>query len=88
MFNPKANLMKGVINIKQEHLDEIKRWIISQPHLPPITEFQINRFIYSCYNDLELTKNTINNFFTIRTSCPHIFSFSGIDKIKSVSSVG
>ncbi|XP_053611375.1 alpha-tocopherol transfer protein-like [Plodia interpunctella] len=52
----------------------IKDWIQKQPHLPnDVEELLIRRFLASCGYSLELTKRTIDFFFTLRSTAPEIF---------------
>ncbi|XP_065201065.1 alpha-tocopherol transfer protein-like [Planococcus citri] len=73
MFNVNAEFEKNP-ELKKDDIDHIQEWVKKQPHLPEISEQQVIMFLHSCYYRLEATKTTIENFFTIRTYAPEIFS--------------
>lgn len=52
----------------------LKEWCEKQPHLPKIQDVQLAIFLHSNYHQLEPTKNTIENYYTIRTHLPELFS--------------
>lgn len=60
----------------------IRSWLQHQPHLPALTDEHILMFLHSCYFSLEQTKNTIDNYFTVRTQCKEMFTGWDFDKLK------
>ncbi|CAG9857503.1 unnamed protein product [Phyllotreta striolata] len=59
--------------LKKEDVDTLKDWLKKTPHLPPVTELQIVLFLHSCYYNIELSKRTIDVYFTTRTLSQDIF---------------
>ncbi|XP_011163312.2 alpha-tocopherol transfer protein-like [Solenopsis invicta] len=60
--------------LKMSDLQMLKDWMDKQPHLPQIEMLYFVMFLHSNYYRIEPTKKTIDNFFTIRTHLPEIFS--------------
>ncbi|CAH1953525.1 unnamed protein product [Acanthoscelides obtectus] len=46
----------------------------TQPHLPEISDEYIILFLHACYYSQDKTKSAIENYFSIRSSNPAIFS--------------
>ncbi|XP_031329977.1 uncharacterized protein LOC116160963 isoform X2 [Photinus pyralis] len=46
----------------------------TQPHLPHISDEYIYLFLHSCFYDQEKTRQTIENYFTIRANTPSLFA--------------
>ncbi|XP_047353556.1 alpha-tocopherol transfer protein-like [Vespa velutina] len=61
-------------NLKESDLQIIRAWLDKQPHLPKIEDIYLILFLNSNYYQLERTKTTIDNFYTIRTHVPEFFS--------------
>ncbi|KAL0266539.1 UNVERIFIED_CONTAM: hypothetical protein PYX00_009049 [Menopon gallinae] len=59
---------------KDEDIKLLRVWLEQQPHLPPLTDGHLYLFLHSNYYDLENTKDTIEAYFTIRTTSPELFS--------------
>ncbi|KAF5284627.1 hypothetical protein FQA39_LY16985 [Lamprigera yunnana] len=59
--------------LKKVDIVALQDWIKKQPHLPPLKEYELIYFLHSCYFSLEKTKETIDNFWTIKTQCPELF---------------
>lgn len=63
--------------LKMSDLQMLKDWMEKQPHLPRWKNeemFYLIMFLHSNYYRMEPTKKTIDNFFTIRTHLPEVFS--------------
>lgn len=60
--------------IKKEDIACIQEWVKTQPHLPEISEFMVILFLHSNYYDLEETRKTIENYYTMRTNYTEFFS--------------
>ncbi|XP_011705930.1 PREDICTED: uncharacterized protein LOC105461144, partial [Wasmannia auropunctata] len=60
--------------LKMSDLQMLKDWMEKQPHLPRIEMLYLVLFLHSNYYRIEATKKTIDNFFTIRTLLPEVFS--------------
>jgi len=60
--------------LKMSDLQMLKDWMDKQPHLPRIEMSYFVLFLHSNYYRIEPTKKTIDNFFTIRTFLPEVFS--------------
>ncbi|XP_059622651.1 alpha-tocopherol transfer protein-like [Phlebotomus argentipes] len=60
-------------DLKREDVRNILEWLCRQPHLPNITESEAIFFLYACYNSIEQTKKTIDNYYTIRTHTVDLF---------------
>lgn len=60
--------------LKKSDIDELRKWVESQPHLPPnIREEQLILFHHSCYYRIEDTKNCINVYYSVRIGSPEYF---------------
>ncbi|XP_011859176.1 PREDICTED: alpha-tocopherol transfer protein-like [Vollenhovia emeryi] len=60
--------------LKVSDLQMLKDWVDKQPHLPQVEMVYNVMFLHSNYYHIEPTKKTIENFLTIRTLSPEIFS--------------
>lgn len=60
--------------LKKQDLDNLKAWLECQPHLPKMPDQQVILFLHSCYYNNEITKQVIDNFFSMRAHCPEFFS--------------
>ncbi|KYM98124.1 PREDICTED: alpha-tocopherol transfer protein-like [Cyphomyrmex costatus] len=59
--------------LKESDIQILREWCKKQPHLPKITDSEFALFLHSNYYQLEPTKSTIDNFFTVRTHVPEFF---------------
>lgn len=60
--------------LKKSDLQMLEDWIDKQPHLPKMDILYITLFLHSNYYHIEPTKATIENFITVRTRVPEVFS--------------
>ncbi|GFG35174.1 hypothetical protein Cfor_12750 [Coptotermes formosanus] len=60
--------------VKKEDLEELKCWLSTQQHLPPISEDQLIVFLHSCYYNVAQTMDCIEKYYTLRTKAPEIFT--------------
>ncbi|EEB19783.1 conserved hypothetical protein [Pediculus humanus corporis] len=74
LSHPFINGCKNLPDDKDEELKEIRYWVSTQPHLPPLKDEHLYLFLHSNYYDLNATKNTIEAYFTIRSTSPELFS--------------
>lgn len=73
MFS-KEEAFKNNPNLKKSDLQIIRDWLGKQPHLPEVEDIYLMLFLHSNYYQLEPTKTTIENFYTVRTHVPEFFS--------------
>lgn len=59
---------------EKQQIEEIKTWLITQPHLPVMTDTSVLRFLHSNYYDVDKAKVTIENYYTMRTRFRDLFS--------------
>ncbi|XP_046980030.1 retinol-binding protein pinta-like [Schistocerca americana] len=75
---PPSPFLRGLPEPLPEHqlpaVQELRRWLSTQPHLPPLTDEHLHLFLHSCYGNLEPTKKTIEMYFTVRTQWTDLFS--------------
>ncbi|KAK2580090.1 hypothetical protein KPH14_012371 [Odynerus spinipes] len=60
--------------LKESDIQIIREWCQKQLHFPKIPDAYLILFLQSNYYQLEPTKNAIENFLTVRTHVPEIFS--------------
>ncbi|XP_011867759.1 PREDICTED: uncharacterized protein LOC105561954 [Vollenhovia emeryi] len=60
--------------LRMSDLQMLKDWMEKQPHLPRVEMLYLVMFLHSNYYRIEPTKKTIDNFYTIRTLFPEVFS--------------
>uniref|UniRef100_A0A1B6EXZ6 CRAL-TRIO domain-containing protein n=1 Tax=Cuerna arida TaxID=1464854 RepID=A0A1B6EXZ6_9HEMI len=60
--------------LKAEDIEDVKAWLKSQPHLPPVPDLVIVLFLQACQWDLDLTKKTIDIYYTCRTEYTEFFA--------------
>ncbi|KAK7604576.1 hypothetical protein V9T40_005762 [Parthenolecanium corni] len=64
-------------------VDSIRTWLTFQPHLPKLNDEMIMLFLHSCYYSPERSKDTIENYYTMRAKCPEFFAnwdFNGLSE--------
>ncbi|XP_039304656.1 alpha-tocopherol transfer protein-like [Solenopsis invicta] len=66
--------MEKSSELKLSDIQSLKEWCEKQPHLPKIEDSFLALFLHSNYYQMEQTKNTIENYYTIRTHVPEFFS--------------
>lgn len=76
--------MKKNPELKMSDVQILREWCGKQPHLPKIQDVQLVIFLHSNYYQIEPTKNTIENYFTIRTHVPEFFSNRDLLKVKEL----
>lgn len=82
--------MESSLNDVHKHdIDTIQQWLITQPHLPEISESDVKMFLHCNYSDVEAAKKTIENYYTFRTSCKDFFANRDVDdpEIKTAMSL-
>lgn len=60
--------------LKDSDIQILKDWCSKQPHLPKILDSEYALFLHSNYYRIEPTKNTIEEYYTVRTHLPEFFS--------------
>ncbi|KAG8301471.1 hypothetical protein J6590_053544 [Homalodisca vitripennis] len=60
--------------LRGEDIDEVQSWMKKQAHLPSITNLDVVMFLQACQWDLTQTKETIESYYTYRTSLVDFFS--------------
>ncbi|XP_066592371.1 alpha-tocopherol transfer protein-like [Prorops nasuta] len=76
--------------LKESDLQMLREWCGKQAHLPKISDNELILFLHSNYYRLEPTKNTIENYYTVRTHVPEFFSNRdpvGCKELRSIFSV-
>ncbi|KMQ87735.1 alpha-tocopherol transfer [Lasius niger] len=76
--------MKKNPELKMSDVQILREWCGKQPHLPKIQDVQLVIFLHSNHYQIEPTKNTIENYFTIRTHVPEFFSNRDLLKVKEL----
>ncbi|XP_011702188.1 PREDICTED: alpha-tocopherol transfer protein-like [Wasmannia auropunctata] len=65
--------MKKSPQLKLSDIQLLREWCEKQPHLPKIEDSFLALFLHSNYYQMESTKNTIENYYTVRTHSPEFF---------------
>ncbi|XP_012542700.2 alpha-tocopherol transfer protein-like isoform X2 [Monomorium pharaonis] len=65
--------MKKNPELKLSDIQSLREWCEKQTHLPKIEDSFLALFLHSNYYQMEPTKNTIENYYTIRTHLPEFF---------------
>uniref|UniRef100_A0A1B6KRS7 CRAL-TRIO domain-containing protein n=1 Tax=Graphocephala atropunctata TaxID=36148 RepID=A0A1B6KRS7_9HEMI len=76
----KVEIPKG----KEMDVQNIRNWLVHQPHLPKLTDEHILMFLHSCYYSGERTKETIDNYYTVRAQCMDLFGGRDWSKLKEL----
>ncbi|XP_057659796.1 alpha-tocopherol transfer protein-like isoform X4 [Diorhabda carinulata] len=93
---PKTNLqpfyhgLDEIPQVKIKEIQKIRNWLLTQPHLPEISNDYIYVFLFSCHFSIERAKSAIEHYFSIRTNHPEIFGNRNTEdpRIKHVRSLG
>ncbi|XP_036139666.1 alpha-tocopherol transfer protein-like [Monomorium pharaonis] len=59
--------------LKLSDIQSLREWCKKQIHLPKIEDSFLALFLHNNYYQMEPTKNTIENYYTIRTRSPEFF---------------
>lgn len=70
--------------LKETDLESLREWCKKQPHLPKIPDIDLILFLHSNYYSIEPTKKTIDNYYTMRTHVPELFTNRDIVNCKSL----
>ncbi|KAB0791295.1 hypothetical protein PPYR_03095 [Photinus pyralis] len=73
-----------VKGLRREDVAYLKEWLLRQPHLPQLRELDIMAFLQSCDFSIEMTKVTIDNYYTIKTFCREVFGPRDAEKVKTI----
>lgn len=65
--------MKKNSQLKLSDIQLLREWCEKQSHLPKIEDSFLALFLHSNYYQIEPTKNTIENYYTVRTHLPEFF---------------
>lgn len=60
-------------------IEEIRKWLSQNKHIPPMSDEQITLFLIACSNVIENTEITIQNYFRMKSCSPELFSNRCID---------
>ncbi|XP_055378592.1 alpha-tocopherol transfer protein-like [Condylostylus longicornis] len=66
--------------LSSDEISKLLEWIKQQPHLPEVTELEAILFLHSCYYSMQLAKQTVDTYFTMRTHVPELFSGINFEK--------
>lgn len=72
-FSMEEELKKNP-KLKISDIEMLREWCEKQQHLPKPSDLHLIMFLHSNYYSIEAAKNTIENFFTIRSHVPEFFS--------------
>ncbi|XP_043593190.1 uncharacterized protein LOC122572371 [Bombus pyrosoma] len=65
--------LKKNSELKMSDIEMLREWCDKQQHLPKPSNLHLILFLHSNYYSMEAAKNTIENFFTIRSHVPEFF---------------
>ncbi|GBP00559.1 hypothetical protein EVAR_76861_1 [Eumeta japonica] len=57
-----------------DEIKQVREWMKTQPHLPYISDEFVLLFLHSNYYVVKSTQETIEQYFTIRTNSPELFT--------------
>lgn len=72
-FSMEEELKKNS-ELKISDIEMLREWCEKQQHLPKPSDLHLIMFLHSNYYSIEAAKNTIENFFTIRSHVPEFFA--------------
>ncbi|XP_022186334.1 retinaldehyde-binding protein 1 [Nilaparvata lugens] len=70
------------------HSEELRDWLATQPHLPPISDQMLRVFHHSCFFELAKTKDCIDTYYSLRANLPEIFCNRDVNKKEIETSIG
>ncbi|XP_063235065.1 alpha-tocopherol transfer protein-like [Bacillus rossius redtenbacheri] len=56
-----------------EDILHLSAWLARQPHLPPVDDLLLDRFLYNCKYSLSRCKSVLDMYYTVRTAVPEFF---------------
>lgn len=59
--------------LKREDVGYLQEWLEKQPHIPEMLELEIILILHACKYSVEVTKITIDNYYTMRALSPEVF---------------
>ncbi|CAL7948200.1 unnamed protein product [Xylocopa violacea] len=72
-FSLEEELKKNT-EIKMSDIEMLREWCEKQQHLPKPSDLHLIMCLHSNYYSMEAAKNTVENFFTIRSHVPEFFA--------------
>lgn len=57
-----------------DHVNELRKWLVQQRHLPKLDEEILRKYLFGCKYDLEETKLRVNNYYAFRARNPKLFA--------------
>ncbi|XP_018916341.1 alpha-tocopherol transfer protein isoform X2 [Bemisia tabaci] len=65
--------LEKVPEFPQKNLEVLKEWVDAVPNLPPISDIKLIHFHFSCYYDMDKTKECILKYYDIFRNHPEFF---------------
>jgi len=74
--------------ISRENINEIRKWLATQPHLPQnVPDQMLILFYHSCYFDMEQTQNCMEVYYTLKTETPEFFANRDVTRPELVNAL-